>query len=438
MVNRRLFCGGPSVGLGAWFGGNAAPSSLDGAWPQLEGRRVFGTVSGRSAIELACRLLGIGPGHEVLVPAYNCGTEVDAILHSGATTTGYRITRGCEIDLSDLQSRKSGRTRAVYVIHYFGWEQPLDELWIWCQANGLLLIEDCALALFSQGATGAIGRMGDVAIYSLPKTLGCQHGGLLSLPESRAVDRPNLRPADSSILVAELKRSARCWLNECLYRLGLSGAVLRLRRRSRATQRPTGHAAVLPDIPYDYYFDRNHHSQRALHPRAQALAASAQWQEITRRRRANYQQLARNLAGIRGVDVLFPELPPDVCPLSLPVVTPQRDRAVQELLARGVAALPWWAGFHRDGIEWARFPDAIWLKQNVLTLPIHHGLIDRQLDYIATCAAEVYTRGDPVSPSQTPSHQAALVKAGTLSRTIADGAHFYESHAQKPTTQPHY
>jgi dTDP-4-amino-4,6-dideoxygalactose transaminase len=365
----------------------------------LEGRRVVGTVSGRSAIELACHALNIGEGHEVLVPSYNCGTEIDAILYSGAATRGYRVTRSCGIDLADLQARKTSSTKAVYVIHYFGWEQPLGELLSWCQANGLLLIEDCALALFSNGATDSIGRKSDAAIYSLPKTLGCHHGGLLSLSESRAAELPELRPAESSILIAEIKRSIRSWLKERLDALAIYGVLLRLHRRSEATERPTGHDGAIPDLPPDYYFERNQHRLRALHPRAQELAVSSHWQEIARQRRANYQRLAGNMLGLRGASVLFPALSPGVCPLSLPLVTANRDRAVRDLVGRGIAALPWWAGFHRGGIEWDQFPDAIWLKQNVLTLPVHHGLVDCQLDHISASAAEVFSGFDQAESS---------------------------------------
>ena len=130
-----------------------SPSILIRSWPQLPRSLGDWHLRGRSAVALACRLFGIGPGHEVLVPAYNCGTELDALLHSGAQVVGYQVSRKCEIDLEDLIGRRSARTRAVYFIHYFGWEQPMEELRRWCDDQGLLLIEDCALALFSKGSS---------------------------------------------------------------------------------------------------------------------------------------------------------------------------------------------------------------------------------------------------------------------------------------------
>jgi dTDP-4-amino-4,6-dideoxygalactose transaminase len=340
-------------------------------------------------VALACRLLGIGPGHEVLVPAYNCGTELDAVLHSGARIVGYQVSRRCEIEMEDLIARRSSRTRAVYLIHYFGWEQPMEELRRWCQEEGLLLIEDCALALFSQGPVGTIGRTGDAAIFSLPKTLGFFHGGLLSMPASRTVEMPRLAAAGFAALMKEIRHSARAMALGRLERLGLYGNVLSARRRLRGNRQRLGADGGLPQMPGDYYFNPEIHADRALHLQACAVAGSVSCEEIVRRRRGNYLRLAAALDGIKGVRLLYHELPEGVCPLSLPLLVSNRDACVEVLQARGIAAFPWWAGFHRNGLDWSRFPEACWLKHNMLTLPVHQGLDDRHLNYMVETVAEV-------------------------------------------------
>lgn len=389
VVKRTLYCGGPFVGLRDWLGAHYPTVDLSSSWPQLLGRLVIGTYRGRSAVALACRLLGIGPGHEVLVPAYNCGTELDALRPSGAGIVGYRVSRRCEIDLADLIARRSGRTRAVYLIHYFGWEQPMEELRRWCNDQGLLLIEDCALALFSRGSSGSIGRMGDAAIFSLPKTLGFYHGGLLSLPASRGVEKPSLAPAGLPTLSQEICHSAKATILDGLERLGLYGALLSARRRLRRNRRTQGSDGIFPPMPDDYYFNPQIHAERSLHPRAYAVAASLSCDEIVHRRRANYLRLAGALDGIRGVELLYHQLPEGVCPVSLPLLVSNRDACVEVLQAKGIAALPWWAGFHRNGINWSQFPEACWLKHNLLTLPVHQGLDERHLSYVAETAAQV-------------------------------------------------
>lgn len=393
MVKRTRYCGGPSIGLWKWLRAGGASTNSPAAWPQLQDRQVITTFRGRTAAALACRLLGIGTGHEVLVPSYNCGTELDAIRHSGARLVGYQVSRHCRIDLNDLEARRTDRTRAVYIIHYFGWEQPVQELRQWCDQHGLLLIEDCALALFSDGPSGAIGRMGDAAIFSLPKTLGSWHGGLLSLPASHTKNPPELAPAGFSTLLKEFRNSVRAAAMGALARTGLYGTVLTARRRLRDRHAEPEPDANYPRMPDDYYFNPEAEADRALHPRLWALAGSLPVEEIIRRRRRNYLHLADALEGLADSELLFPDLPAGVCPLSLPLLVPDRDSFVRELQARGIAALPWWAGYHLEGLDWSRFPEAARLKRHILSLPVHQNLSDSQLKYVAETVTRLRENG---------------------------------------------
>lgn len=150
------------------------------SWAEVEGARFVATQSGRTAIALVVEALGLAPGDEVLVPAYNCGTEVDALLASGLRLRFVDCDARGLLRPEALLASVSEGTRALYVIHPFGWPQPLNEIDEWRRAAGLRLIEDCALSLFSRYPDGAaIGSVGDVAIYSLPKSLPSGDGGLL-------------------------------------------------------------------------------------------------------------------------------------------------------------------------------------------------------------------------------------------------------------------
>jgi dTDP-4-amino-4,6-dideoxygalactose transaminase len=345
--------------------------------------------------------LGIGKGQEILVPAYNCGTEIDALLHSGATPVGYRITRQCEIDLEDLMSRKTSRTRAVYLIHYFGWEQPMEEIRRWCDEHGLLLIEDCALALFSEGPSRSIGRTGDAAIYSLPKSLGLVYGGLLSLVDVPKAGTPLLKPAGSATWFKEIRHSAKFVAARNLRGIGGYGNLVAMyRHRGCRKDDPN---REFPDMPRRYYFSTEQDADRDLHPKASAILNSLSWQQVTRARRRNYQRMAELLDGVSGIKFLFPQVPPFTCPLALPLLVPNRDLFSRTLQAKGIAANPWWAGFHQRALDWSRFPDACWLKHNVLTLPIYQGMEDKDLSAIAEIVeiVEKSATADCWSPSRT-------------------------------------
>ena len=392
MVRDFLYCGGPSVRPSDWLRPHELSSEGIGAWPQLEGRTVIGTHRGRTAVALACRMLGLGAGHEVLIPAYHCGTELDALLHAGITPVAYHVTRHCEIDLQDLIARKTDRTRAVYLIHYFGWEQPMEMLRRWCDEHGLILIEDCALALFSAGQTGAIGRTGDAAIYSLPKSLGLLHGGLLSFSARYAVTTPHLKPGDAVTWLREIQHSVRVRTLRTLDKLGLCGTLYSIRQRLRNRGEDAAGTNELPDMPGTYYFNLGQDADRSLLLRAAAVAALVSSENVIQTRRANYSRLAAALDGIDGVTMLFPSLPMGVCPLSLPLLVPNRDLLATLLQKRGIAAFPWWAGFHRYGLDWGGFPDACWLKRNLLTLPVDQDMGSRQVDELAAMVVRLLHR----------------------------------------------
>ncbi|MCE9614625.1 MAG: DegT/DnrJ/EryC1/StrS family aminotransferase [Lentisphaerae bacterium] len=375
--------------LGYWLGGQGTPFQPLETWPQLQGRRVIGTYRGRSAAALACRLLGVGEGQEVLFPSYNCGTELDAVLHSGARVVAYRVSRRCEIDLEDLMARKSSRTRAVYVIHYFGWEQPMAELRRWCDDSGLLLLEDCALALFSSGPSNSVGRAGDASIFSLSKTLGSWHGGLLSMSGSSVVREPNLVSPGIQTLWTEFRTSLRPLVYTGLERLRIYGPLISVRGRLRKCRDIGAQDAEFPPMPKSYYFNPDADADRSLHTRIRALAGAASPDAVLNRRRANYARLAKTIEGHPGVEALYPELPRGVCPLHFPIRVSNRDALVREFEIRGVPAIAWWKGFHLGAIDWANFAEACQLKRDILCLPVHQGLDGEHVEHICSAISDV-------------------------------------------------
>src|ERR1017187_5125464 len=115
----------------------------------LKARPCILTDSGRSAIRAAAWGLGLREGDEVLLPAYCCGVEITSLRACGVNTRLLPIGRDLVLDPADVRSAIGPRTRAIYVIHYFGHPQPLTELREIADRSGLRLIEDCALALLS-------------------------------------------------------------------------------------------------------------------------------------------------------------------------------------------------------------------------------------------------------------------------------------------------
>ncbi|UCH14341.1 MAG: aminotransferase class V-fold PLP-dependent enzyme, partial [Bacteroidales bacterium] len=172
----QLYCGPPGLEIKFFFTAIASDNTI--SW--FDNRNVVYFHKARVAIRYACELLGIGAGDTILAPSYNCGSEIDPLYKSGAEVSLYRVDEAGQIDTGDLQKRINAKTRLIYVTHYFGFPHDLTIIKKICKENGILLLEDCALSLFSNYPDREkIGSAGDISVFSFTKTLPVPDGGVM-------------------------------------------------------------------------------------------------------------------------------------------------------------------------------------------------------------------------------------------------------------------
>ncbi|WP_267873647.1 MULTISPECIES: DegT/DnrJ/EryC1/StrS family aminotransferase [unclassified Massilia] len=94
-------------------GGARAATVLDAGEYRL-------VTSGRVAIGLALREIGVKEGETVLVPAYHSPSMIPPVLWRGAQPVFYRVGADGAADLADLAAKITANTRALMVTHYFG------------------------------------------------------------------------------------------------------------------------------------------------------------------------------------------------------------------------------------------------------------------------------------------------------------------------------
>ncbi len=371
--------------LRAWAFGGAAP-----AWPEFKDRAATITHRCRTAIEAGVRGLGLCKGDVVLAPAYHCGTEIDALLAAGCEVVLYRTGARGEIDVEDAAERGGERVRAMYVIHYFGWPQDLAKARDLCASRGWSLIEDCALSLFSEHENGSpTGLTGDVSVFSLTKTLAVADGGALSLREGlgRADGGGAWKSAPSERVGKEAARMVRrAWGRWSLEHVGArwTPSVL-VRTKSGGRGR---HAASDAEVmPSAYFFDAGKDGGRAASRVTLGLLRGVDREDVRAARRRNYGALGRALGELGTMRPLFDELPARVCPLVFPLVAKDRDGVLGRLEGSGVSAIAWWSGGH-PRMDLAAFPEARALKRSVVALPVHQGLDERDMAYIAARVRE--------------------------------------------------
>jgi perosamine synthetase len=369
-----MYCGemgrSPAQLFADWLSGGTAPSI-----PQAAERSVIFTQSGRTAILLAARAWKIGEQDEVLVPSYNCGSEISPFFATGARVSMYRVDSKAQIDIADLRRRITERTKLVHVIHYFGRPSELGDLASFCRERNIKLLEDCALSLF----TNSTGRLGDAAIFSFYKTLPTCAGGALVLRDAHAIRDSVLQKSAATQTMHDVLSLTKKWAGAPIKRL--------------PTESPhSGSAPMdncessLPKMPADYYCDKNAVVRQGSRIPL-GLLKSTDIEHVVRRRQENYNLLRHLLSDAHGFSLLWSEqiVDHDVCPLGLPVLVKKKSQWCQRLNASGIAVSPWWVGCH-EGLNWQEFPEALALKGELILLPVHQYLKPRHMEYIARVA----------------------------------------------------
>src|SRR5688572_32001645 len=103
-----------------------------------------GCNSGTDALHLPLVAAGIGPGDEVVVPAFTFFATAEAVSYTGATPVFADVDAGTfNLDPDCLSKSITRRTKAVIAVHLFGQCAAIDEIAAICKAKSLVLVEDC-------------------------------------------------------------------------------------------------------------------------------------------------------------------------------------------------------------------------------------------------------------------------------------------------------
>jgi dTDP-4-amino-4,6-dideoxygalactose transaminase len=273
--------------------------------------------SGTAALHLACLAAGVGPGDEVLVPAFTFVASAGAVRMVGATPVLCDVLspREFNIDPADVARRITPRTKAVIGVHFCGYPAEAGALRTLCDEHGLTLIEDCAQAI---GAVvdddgrqaGTVGDLGAFSFFS-KKQLCVGEGGMVTTAEEE-----------------------------------LAGRVRLLRSHAMTSStwdRHRGHdpAYDIVDVGFNYRLDE----PRAAfgHSRLQRLG------DGLAARRATVREYRKRLREVPGVELCFDDAAVErASHFAFPVLLAdreRRDRFREELKAAGVQTT-WYPALH--------------------------------------------------------------------------------------------
>jgi 8-amino-3,8-dideoxy-alpha-D-manno-octulosonate transaminase len=190
--------------------------------------------SGTAALHVALSALGVGPGQEVIVPAYMWASVAAAVINLGAIPVLADIDDTFCVDPENVRKHLTPRTSGIIAVHMSGAPADVPVLLPIARESGLFLLEDCAQ--FAGGSIGGkkAGTFGDMGIFSfqINKNMTSGEGGCVVTNDARLYKRA-FACHDTGYVRDEKGREVFSELDLCLWGRGcrldeLRGAILRV------------------------------------------------------------------------------------------------------------------------------------------------------------------------------------------------------------------
>lgn len=158
----------------------------------LDVKHVIAVNSGTSALLAALLALDLKEGDEVLLPSFTFVASANSVVGAGGIPVFVDINKeDYTIDVGDLQTKITKKTRAILPVHLYGHPADMDEIVDIAKSNSLELIEDACQSLgskYRQRQTGTIGSMGCFSMYA-SKVLTSGEGGAITTDDDYLADR---------------------------------------------------------------------------------------------------------------------------------------------------------------------------------------------------------------------------------------------------------
>ena len=156
-------------------------------------RHAIAVANGSLALELALRVLGVGPGDEVITSPRTFIASASSAVALGARPVFADVDRVSQnITAQSIRAVLTPATRAIIVVHLAGWPCEMDEIMALAREHRLKVIEDCAQAHGATYKGRPVGSIGDIGAFSFCQdkiitTAG--EGGMITLDSNEMYER---------------------------------------------------------------------------------------------------------------------------------------------------------------------------------------------------------------------------------------------------------
>ena len=317
-------------------------------------RYAVGVDNGTDAIFLALKVLGIGPGDEVITVPNTFLATVGAIVQTGAFPRFVDVSEDYNIDVKKIEPAINENTRAILPVHLTGNPARMPEIRAIAEKHGLAIVTDAAQAVDASINGQKVGSLGDLAAFSLHplKNLNtCGDGGVITT-DSKEYYRQLLLYRNHGL---KNRNEAAFFAYNCrLDSIKAAVADLQIGSIGEVTEKRNQNAAL-----YDA-----------------GLGDLKSWIRIPARRSDVRQAFHTYVIQVESREELIAFL---------------KERGVETKIHYPIPVHLMEAA--RDfGYRQGDFPEAEGQAKKIISLPVHHHLSNRQIEYVINCIADFYKK----------------------------------------------
>ncbi len=196
-------------------------------------KNAIAVTSGTTALYTAMAALEVGPGDEVILPAWTWYADYDAVILSGALPVFVEIDESFAMDPKEIEAKITPRTKVIVPSHLQGGVADMDSILAIARKHKIYVMEDCAQCCGGKYKGKFVGTNGDIGINSFQqsKTITSGEGGAVVSNDPKIFERA-VRFHDVGAIRSPYKESfgggALASFTGCNFRMNeFTGAVLK-------------------------------------------------------------------------------------------------------------------------------------------------------------------------------------------------------------------
>lgn len=357
--------------------------------------------SATAAMEMVLRLLGIGPGDEVIVPAYTYTATASVVCHVGAKVVMIDSQKdNVEMDYVQLEKVITEKTKVIVPVDLGGIVANYDKVYdiverkkslfkpsnaLQAKIGRIIVSADCAHSFGANRKDKMAGEIADFSSFSFHavKNFTTAEGGAMTWKLSFGNE---VVPTDADYMPTVPKKEGETW-NEILYRIS---QLFSLHGQNKDALAKTKLGAWEYDIIGPWYKCNMTDIMAAL-----GLVQMERYKDILERR---YEIVRRYNEAIKNLPVaLMNHKDADHCSSHhlylvrlLGKTREDANKVIEQMAERGIACnvhykpLPMMTAYKALGFDIKNYPNAYHLFENEITLPLHTKLTDEDIEYVIT------------------------------------------------------